>query len=55
MSPRTGRPPIEKPKSDRFNIRVSPEEKKEILDFSKDTGIGLLELLKIGMETEKKK
>ena len=54
MSPRTGRPCIENPKTDRFNIRVTPEEKKEILNFSKESGIGLLELLKIGINTVKK-
>lgn len=54
MSPRTGRPPVENPKTDRFNIRVSPEEKREILEFSKKSGKGLLELLKIGIEAVKK-
>lgn len=55
MSPRKGRPPIENPKTDRFNIRTTPEEKKEILNFSKQSGIGLLELLKIGIESVKSK
>lgn len=58
MSPRTGRPKSENPKSDRFNIRVSPDKKKEILEFSQESGIGLLELLEIGIDTvknEKKK
>lgn len=53
MSPRTGRPPSDNPKTDRFNIRVTPKEKKEILDFSQKTGKGLLELLQIGIETVK--
>lgn len=55
MSPRTGRPPTENPKTDRFNIRVTPEEKKYILDFSKETGKGLLELIRIGIKTVKEK
>lgn len=55
MSPKTGRPPVENPKTDRFNIRVTPEEKKEILKFSKESGKGLLDLLRIGIETVKKK
>ncbi len=53
MSPQIGRPPIDNPKSDRFNIRVSPNEKKEILKFSKESGKGLLDLIKIGIETVK--
>lgn len=55
MSPKTGRPPVENPKTDRFNIRVTPEEKKEILKFSKESGKGLLDLLRIGIETVKRK
>lgn len=50
MSPKIGRPPAENPKTDRFNIRVTPEEKKEILEFSKKSGKGLLDLLKIGIQ-----
>lgn len=53
MSPKIGRPHIENPKTDRFNIRATPEEKKEILHFSKESGIGLLELLKIGIDSVK--
>lgn len=55
MSPRMGRPPKENPKTDRFNIRVTPEEKKYILNFSKESGKGLLELLRIGIEAVKAK
>lgn len=55
MCPKMGRPPTENPKSDRFNIRVSPSEKAEILKFSKDTDIGLLELLRIGIQAVKEK
>lgn len=54
MSPK-GRPPISNPKSERLFIRVTPDEKKEIQEFSKETGHGLLELLKIGIEAVKKK
>lgn len=54
MSPKMGRPPVENPKTDRFNIRVTPEEKKEILEFSKKSGKGLLDLLKIGIQTVEK-
>jgi len=49
MSPRTGRPKSENPKTERLFIRVTPEDKKEIQDFSVKSGYGLLELLKIGI------
>lgn len=55
MSPQMGRPKSENPKSERLFIRVTPEDKKEIQDFSKESGYGLLELLKLGIETLKKK
>ena len=42
MSPRTGRPPVDNPKTERLFIRVSPDEKKEIQEFSKNSGYGLL-------------
>ena len=55
MSPRTGRPPIENPKSERLYIRVSPDEKKMIQEFTEKNRIGLLELIRRGMEMEEKK
>lgn len=54
MSPRMGRPLSENPKTERLFIRVTPEEKKEIQEFSKKTGYGLLELIKLGMKSVKK-
>lgn len=54
MSPRTGRPKAENPKTERLFIRVTPEDKKEIQEFSAKTGYGLLELLKLGMKTVQK-
>lgn len=54
MSPRTGRPLSENPKTERLFIRVTPEEKKEIQEFSKKSGYGLLELIKIGIESVKR-
>ena len=53
MSPRTGRPPSDNPKTERLFIRVTPKDKKEIQEFSAKSGCGLLELLKIGIETVK--
>ena len=55
MSPRTGRPKAENPKTERLFIRVTPEDKKEIQDFSEKSGYGLLELIKIGIKAVKKK
>lgn len=50
-----GRPKSDNPKSERLFIRVTPEEKKEIQDFSRKNLVGLLDLLKIGIEAFKKK
>lgn len=55
MSPRTGRPPVDNPKTERLFIRVSPDEKREIQEFSKSSGYGLLELIKKGIEAVTKK
>lgn len=55
MSPRTGRPKIENPKTERLFIRVTPEEKKEIQEFSNQSGYGLLELIKLGIQAVKRK
>lgn len=55
MSSRMGRPPLDNPKSERITMRVTPDEKNEIMQFSKESKKGLLELLKIGIKTVKKK
>jgi hypothetical protein len=55
VSPRTGRPKSDNPKTDRIFIRVTPEDKKEIQKFSNQSGYGLLELLKLGIEAVKRK
>ena len=54
MSPRTGRPRAENPKTERLFIRVSPDEKAEIQSFAQQSGLSLLELLKRGIEAAKK-
>ncbi len=54
MSPKTGRPKSDNPKSQRLFIRVTPEEKAEIYNFAKKSGYTLLELLKKGIESVKK-
>lgn len=53
MSPRTGRPPIDNPKSERLFIRVTQQEKNEIQEFSKNSGYSLLDLIKIGIKSLK--
>jgi len=53
MSPRTGRPKSDNPMNERMFIRVTKEEKEEIMQFSKDSGYTLLELIKIGIEKVK--
>ncbi len=55
MGSRIGRPPLDNPKSERITIRVTPDEKSEIMQYSKENKKGLLELLKIGIKTAKKK
>ena len=55
MSPRTGRPKLDNPMNDRLYIRCSKEEKEEIMNFSKESGYSLLELIRIGIEKIKSK
>lgn len=50
MAQTRGRPPIENPKSDRFFIRVTPQEKAEIYAAARSTGYSLLDLIKKGIE-----
>lgn len=50
MSPRTGRPKTDNPMSERLHIRVSPQEKDDIMKFSSESGYTLLELIRIGIE-----
>ena len=53
MASSRGRPPTDNPKSERFFIRVTPQEKEEIYDFARSSGYSLLELLKKGIEAVK--
>ncbi len=50
VSPRTGRPKTDNPMSERLHIRVSPQEKDEIMKFSSESGYTLLELIRLGIE-----
>lgn len=53
LAPRTGRPKISNPMNERLYIRVTSDEKKEISEFTKESGYTLLELLRIGIEKVK--
>lgn len=53
MAPPRGRPHSDNPKSERFFICVTPQEKAEIYAFAKREGYSLLELLKKGIEAVK--
>lgn len=55
MSPRTGRPLSNNPKSTRIEMRVTPQEKEQIMKFAKEHKLSLLDLVNIGIETVKKK
>ncbi len=50
-----GRPPIENPKTERLYIRLTPQEKAEILSFAKEKGYSLLGLIREGIEAVKQK
>lgn len=55
MSPRTGRPLSKNPKSASLHIRLTPDEKERIMEFSKKEGYTILELIQMGIEAAKKK
>ena len=50
MSPKTGRPPADNPKIARIDIRVTPEEKNKIMNFSKKYKITILDLIMKGID-----
>lgn len=54
MSPPLGRPPSADSKHERLYIRVTAEEKQIIMEFCREKGITLLELIRLGMDAEKK-
>lgn len=53
MSPSQGRPKSDNPKAERLYIRVTPQEKAEIYEFTQKTGYSLLELIRKGIEAVK--
>ena len=50
MSPRTGRPKVDNPMNERLYVRVSKQEKDEIMKFSSESGYSILELKRAGIE-----
>ena len=50
MSPRTGRPKVDNPMNERLYVRVSKQEKDEIMKFSSENGYSILELIRAGVE-----
>ena len=50
MSPRTGRPKVDNPMNERLYVRVSKQEKVEIMKFSSESGYSILELIRAGIE-----
>ena len=55
MSPRTGRPKVDNPMNERLYVRVSKQEKDEIMKFSSESGYSILELIRAGIEKIKSK
>lgn len=53
MSPRTGRPKTDNPMNDRLYIRVTADEKKDIMKFSDESGYSILELIRIAINNLK--
>lgn len=54
MSPKMGRPPKDNPKAASIHIRATVAEKEAIMQHCKATGKTCLELLKAGIEADKK-
>ncbi len=53
MSNKKGRPKLDNPKNERIYIRVTKEEKEEIMNFSNKSGYTILDLIKKGIEKVK--
>lgn len=49
MSPRTGRPPLENPKSDRITIRLTEYEQKVLSECRNQFGTSNAEIMRMGL------
>ncbi len=53
MSPRTGRPPLENPKSVKMNIRISEETAKDLQECAKVLQISRVNVIEKGIQLVK--
>jgi hypothetical protein len=54
VPPKTGRPPIENPRNASIHIRVTQNEKEEIMEHCKKSKKTCLDLIKLGIEADQK-
>lgn len=54
MSPRTGRPPIENPKSERVTVRIDKELSNILDEYCKENDIDRAEAIRRGIKRLKK-
>lgn len=55
MSPRTGRPPIENPKSERITVRLGKEESEILNQYCEENEVERAEAIRRGIRELKKK
>lgn len=55
MSPRTGRPPIENPKSERITVRIDKEYSEILNEYCKEKKVDRAEAVREGIKRLKKK
>lgn len=53
MASQKGRPKSENPKNERLYVRVTKQEKEEIMKFSSEHDCTILDLIKFGIKTIK--
>lgn len=54
MSPRTGRPPVDNPKSVKMNIRISEETAKELIECAEALNISRVNVIEKGIKMVKR-
>lgn len=54
MSPRTGRPPIKNPKSERITVRINEEHSEIINEYCKENKVDRAEAVREGIRRLKK-
>ena len=50
MSPRTGRPKVENPKTKRYCIRMNEEDAKKLEELAQHFGTNIPEVIRMGIE-----